>query len=170
MSSSIILPDLCVIIPASGKGTRYGEPKATALLETGESFLERIIAICKGADLNEIHPVCDRETPDMLSSLRLGISEQPGFAQYMVFPVDFPFVQSSTIRALLKKCSTDREAVIRPVYLGRNGHPIIIPASLDLSASVFEGGLAALIRNSGLQVTDLVVEDPGILRNVNYRF
>ena len=157
-----------MIIPASGKGLRFGGPKVNALLETGETFLERILTVCREAGLQQLHPVLNQDTEDMLSSLCLGISEMPGFCHYLVFPVDFPHVQVSTIRALLEASRDNPQAVIRPTYHGRTGHPIIIPGALDFSRKPPQGGLRALIHHSGLDILNLELSDPAILRNINH--
>ncbi|HRY84061.1 MAG TPA: NTP transferase domain-containing protein [Candidatus Cloacimonadota bacterium] len=160
--------NICAIILASGKGLRFGGPKAEALLETGESFLERAENLLRDIGLSCLRSVVNRDTPDMLSSLRLGVSECPDMDAYLVFPVDFPFVKKETILSLLQAACEYPGIVIKPTYRGDKGHPIIIPGNMDLSPEEISGGLAELIYKQGLTVLDLPVDDPGILRNVNY--
>ncbi len=161
-------PDLCAIILASGKGSRFGMPKAEALLDTGETFLSHIRNLLLESGLTNISAIIGRETPDMLSSLRLGISEAPPAEGYLVYPVDFPFVLPATIVSLIQAFLANPHSVIRPVYQGKSGHPIIIPAITDVYSLDSEGGLAGIIRRQGLSILDLPVTDPGVLRNVNY--
>lgn len=161
-------PELCAIIPASGKGSRFGQPKAEALLETGETFLQRVTGLVLGAGVNCIRSVVDRDTPDMLSSLRLGISECPGMDAYLIFPVDFPFVNPETVQSLVDAAQNYPGIVIKPSFQGVKGHPVIIPGNIDLYPEDCSGGLAGIIYRQGLTVLDLPVDDPGILQNVNY--
>lgn len=139
-----------------------------ALLETGETFLEHILNTCREAGLERLCPVLNRDTPDMLSSLRLGFRENPDCSHYLIFPVDFPYVRASTVQALAKASATHPTAIIRPSHQGRTGHPIIIPASQDWHMDLPRAGLAALIHHSGLDILDLELDDPGILRNINH--
>lgn len=160
--------NICAIILASGKGIRFGRPKAEALLETGESFLERAESLLQGCGLAGIRSVAGRDTPDMLSSLRLGVSECPVMDAYLVYPVDFPFVKPETVQSLIEAAREYPGIVIKPSFRGDKGHPIIIPGTIDLSADGCSGGLAELIYRQGLTVLDLPVDDPGILINVNH--
>ena len=159
---------ICAIILASGKGIRFGRPKAEALLETGESFLQRAENLLQDCGLAGIRSVVGRDTPDMLSSLRVGISECPEMDSYLVFPVDFPYVSKETIHSLIQAAWEYPGIVIKPTYRGDKGHPIVIPGSIDLSPEGASGGLAELIYRQGLTVLDLPVDDPGILINVNH--
>jgi len=161
-------PKICAIILASGKGSRFGMPKAEALLETGETFLQRVQSLVRDAGFEGIRSVVGCDTPDMLSSLRQGISECPGVDAYLVFPVDFPLVSQETLQILKEACAEYPGIVIKPSFRGTKGHPIIIPGNIDLSAEDETGGLAELIRRQGLTVLEVPVEDPGILRNINY--
>lgn len=104
----------------------------------------------------------------MLSSLRLGVSECPGVDAYLVFPVDFPFVSLQTVQILVQAAREYPDIVIKPSFGGIKGHPIIIPASIDLDLEEITGGLADIIRTQGLTVLDVPVDDPGVLRNINY--
>lgn len=110
----------------------------------------------------------DRDTPDMLSSLRLGFQENPDYSHYLIFPVDFPYVRASTLQALAKASAAHPAAIIRPTYQGRSGHPIIIPATQDWHLELPQPGLAALIQHSGCDILNLELDDPGILRNINH--
>ena len=88
---------------------------------------------------------------------------------YLVFPVDFPFVKPPTVVALVQKHQQNPNAVIRPLYKNNRGHPILIPACINLDNDDKQQGLKYIIRNSGLPVYDVPVEDDGILKNVNTR-
>ena len=60
-------------------------------------------------------------------------------------------------------------AVVKPVWDGRSGHPVLIGAALfpGVRAAADDETLRGIIASSGLPVRSLAVEDPGIVRNIN---
>ncbi len=144
-------------------------PKADAGFE-GKSFLQMITEKLLWVGLNYFVARYS-DTADMLATLRKAVKEIQGngetAAAYLVFPVDFPFVRQETLSLLLSIYRQSPEAVIRPVYDGQKGHPVIIPASLDLESDDQGLGLKGIIGNSNLPLIDIPVPDKGILRNIN---
>ncbi len=165
---SMPLCEIIAIIPASGKGSRFGSPKAVALLE-GKTFAETIIGTLKAAGLRSIHLASYADTDDMLATLRRARQElkDSGAAGYLIFPVDFPFVTADSVLRMMACFRKMPDKVVRPLHKGAPGHPVIIPAALDLDADDHGKGLRGIIQSSGIEVTDLAVGDPGILRNIN---
>ena len=166
--SSIPLPDIIAIIPASGKGSRFGSPKAEALLE-GKTFAETIIETLKAAGLRSIHLASYADTDDMLATLRRARRElkDSGAAGYLIFPVDFPFVTADSVLRMIACFRKMPDKVVRPLHKGKPGHPVIIPAALDLEQPDNGKGLRGIIQASAMTIHDLDVNDPGILRNIN---
>ncbi len=160
------LSDILAIIPASGKGERFGMPKADAEID-GISFAEHITGLLRAGGVANIVLARYPDAPDMLSSIKRAVSEHPGYQAWLIWPVDHIFVRPATLQALLGGWTARPDAVIRPVFNGRNGHPVIVPAWLDMDAEHHGQGLAALIRDQVCTVIDVPVEDIGILRNVN---
>lgn len=173
------------IILASGKGTRFGKPKAEADYK-GFSFLDRIGATLKEAGVQNIHVAQNYVTPDMLATLKQAVTElekgwildsagktnspeSQEYSSYLIFPVDFPFVQAATIRTLVEAHYTHPKAIIRPCYYGFCGHPIVIPSDLDLQADDHGKGLKGIISFCGKPVIDIQVQDEGIHKNINYQ-
>lgn len=72
---------------------------------------------------------------------------------------------------MLREAFDDGEAsLLRPRYLGRHGHPVIVARALfgelrDADPSV---GARAVFRRDPGRVRDVDVDDPGILRDVDY--
>ncbi len=165
------MKQLLALILASGQGKRFGMPKAEAL-HNGKSFLDTICSSLEQAGL-AYHVARYPDTADMLATLRRARSEvlqestHNDYSGFLVFPVDFPFVRSETLDSLARVHSQSPDAVIRPVYNGLRGHPIIIPASLELGSHEVSQGLKEIIRQSGIARLDLSVNDPGIIRNIN---
>ncbi|MBW6514647.1 MAG: NTP transferase domain-containing protein [Candidatus Syntrophosphaera sp.] len=163
------LSDLIAVIPASGKGGRFGQPKALASYE-GKAFAEHITSTLLESGVDNVIVAVGYDTPDMLATLRQAIDEQGNTAAkgYLVWPVDHPFVRKDTVLNLIQAWREQPVAVIRPSHGGQSGHPIIIPAWLDLNADDGGQGLAGLIRAQACTVIDVPVEDPNVLRNINY--
>jgi len=161
--------NVLAIILASGKGTRFGMPKAEAGFE-GKSFLTLILETLEQVGLGYFVARYS-DTTDMLATLRKAAKEinDKGISAtaYLVFPVDFPFVRPETLSTILTVYWQSPEAVIRPVCEGHRGHPILIPANLDLDCDDQGLGLKGIIRNSHLPLIDIPVQDRGILRNIN---
>jgi CTP:molybdopterin cytidylyltransferase MocA len=162
--------EIAAIIPASGKGGRFGTPKANAGLN-GKTFAQMVHATLKEAGITKIILAEAYDTPDQLSTIRQAVREKlpPQATGIVVFPVDHPFVLAATVRALCNAWLSNRDAAIRPIYEGKPGHPVIIPAWLDLDQDDGGQGLAGLIRSQACTVIDLPVDDRGVVRNINAR-
>jgi len=177
------------IILAAGSGSRIGTPKYRLPLGTS-TFLQTIVAQATRLGLSPI--VCVVSSAErsliaaqtggsvrivvnakpergMLSSVIEGLRhlvESPGA---LVMPVDHPYVSDSTISALVRRIGVHPDHLIKPVFQGRGGHPVLIPAAafhavLEADYSV---SLREVIASSGIQVERLEVEDEGVVRNIN---
>ncbi len=106
-------------------------------------------------------------------SIALGLGllpADPGGA--LIHQVDFPQVAVSTFRSLalefgLTPGAEDR--IFLPVHEGRRGHPIVLGRSLWAAVMAMgkDEPLRDLIRQDVSRVTEVRVDDPGILHNVN---
>ena len=184
-------PTVGAVILAAGAGERLGGPKLRQGAG-GRTFLERVLAtvvaagcapvvcVVRAADRDwaaaQVEPaggtVVVNPAPERgaLSSLRLGLDRLGACAGALVAPVDHPFVAAATCRALVAAFAARTDAVVKPVWEGRSGHPVIIPRELfpRIPAEDRSGGLAAVIQASGLREIHLGVEDPGVCRNINF--
>ena len=94
----------------------------------------------------------------MFDSVCIGLRELEGkCSKVLISPVDVPAVKAETVKALLA-ASGD---VVRPVYKGKNGHPIVldgkcIGAVLSYSG---EGGLRGAIDALGFEVKEIECDD-----------
>jgi CTP:molybdopterin cytidylyltransferase MocA len=183
------------IVLAAGAGRRMGfRPKALLPID-GESFLARVVRTCRDGGCVDVWIVVPAEPPGvlafaqslracaivnpdpergMLSSVQIGVRAAApataGTVSYLVFPVDHPRVQASTVRSLLGVRVQEREGKwIRPVYEGRGGHPILVPgpATAGLLERDPREPLRDALRGIGLEPLDVPVEDPGVLVNLN---
>ncbi len=174
MPSGVSTPfdELVAIIPAAGKGSRYGIPKAQAVIE-GITFLDLVTATIISAGIDRIIAVTGIETADMLASIRHGITRAKETAMgefpirgFLIFPVDHPLVRPQTVIALCSCFRANPEAVVIPRYEQRNGHPVIIPASIDLDLPASHG-LSQIIRESDVITIHLDTDDANVIRNLN---
>ena len=113
---------------------------------------------------------------DMLSSIKLGLSLINSSLSNFDFrlstaliPVDHPFVSSNTYSTLLTASKENPGKIIRPSFISKAGHPIIIPAAFAKEIlSSNEEKLNVIIKKSSVETHDISVNDEYILRNINY--
>jgi len=162
--------DLIAIIPAAGKGNRFGMPKVDASYN-GITFAERIIMTLTTAKLDKYILVRDVETPDMLGSIRLGM--QKALSEYgrpdgwVIWPVDHPAVKAETVTTLSTAFAERRNSIIIPRCNGKSGHPIILPGCFVIHEESNPLGLKGLIIHSDHPVHYVETQDGSILRNFN---
>jgi len=165
-----IIVKIVALIPASGKGTRFGMPKVDASYN-GISFAEMIRNTLTEARISDIYLIRDIETPDMLATLKTGMQralhEQERPDGWLIWPVDHPTVRSSTIRMLVNVFTDKANSVIIPRHQNQNGHPILVPGALVIPEQPDPLGLKGVILKSGFPVFHIDVDDVGILFNFN---
>jgi len=182
------------IVPAAGKSERFGSAKLLAdiggeplVVHTIRSLLDGgvgtvVLVVAPGSpliDLREppevlgapaveivVNPEPDR---GMFSSIQAGLVGREGGIM-LVLPADMPFVRSGTVAAVLA-ASAAGDAVILPTFRGSHGHPIGLPGSLRdvvLEADPRRASLKQVLASSGLERRELAVEDPGVLKDVDF--
>jgi CTP:molybdopterin cytidylyltransferase MocA len=161
---------IIALIPAAGKGSRYGMPKVDALYN-GITFSQMILNTLQSAGIETSYIIRDIETPDMLASLKVGMNTFHSQAVHpdgwLIWPVDHPTVKAETVKLLIQFFATHTNSVIIPCHNSHSGHPIIIPASLALPDYPLPNGLKDVIMLSHFPVHHVEVDDPAILHNIN---
>lgn len=176
------------LILAAGEGTRFGGPKALAVLE-GRTFLQRVHDAARGAGLGTILVVSRRtigataalagdpvvvvnDDPgsDMFESIRLGVDEarQRRAAGVVVLPVDHPLVEAADCAAIARALSDGRIAV--GFAEDRRGHPVGVPESAFdalLSFAPSDGGTLRSFLAARRDSTERVAVSPGAFLGVN---
>jgi molybdenum cofactor cytidylyltransferase len=155
----------------------------------GRSFLAHVVELLASAGVGPICCVVAAEdapwarqevmdaavcmNPDpargMLSSVIVGLAFLQGNAGALIAPVDHPYVRVSTMRRLLNTFAASPEHIIKPVYRGRAGHPIILPRTV-FPAVLEPSGMVTLrevLVQAGVEVRYVDVDDEGVLVNVN---
>jgi molybdenum cofactor cytidylyltransferase len=179
------------ILLAAGRGRRFdplgarnkllqplgsGEPVVAASASTLLSVLPRVIAVVPPQDggvadalraLGCEVTLCAQADSGMAASLVNAIAYSlPQADAWLVALGDMPYVAPSTLRALLDALAGGA-GIAAPVFEGRRGNPVAfsavhLPALLALQG---EHGARALLKTAS--VTEVAVDDPGILRDID---
>ncbi|MCS6915175.1 MAG: nucleotidyltransferase family protein [Myxococcales bacterium] len=176
------------MILAAGASRRMGRPKALLPVPgTGEPFLERIVRTARTAGVQALvtvvappHGAAIREAlpalvlawnpePErgMLSSVWCGLAAlPPGLAGVLLWPVDVPLVQPTTVQRLLGE---HRGQITIPTYGSQGGHPIWIPADLipAVYALPLQEGLRGLRLRHPERILRLPVLDAAVVVDVD---
>lgn len=178
------------VVLAGGDGGRLGTPKSKLAIGA-ETYLERIVHNLREAGVHRVSvvmpaplaewgasvvpgtivvPVADPNAP-MIASLRAGTEALAGEGSVVVALVDHPFVAAGTYRLLAETANANPGCVIKPVYSGRSGHPIVIPPAVVQQVLVpgETSSLRDLIRQSGVRQCIVAVDDGGVVWNINTR-
>ena len=181
----------CVIL-AAGLGKRYGGPKAEAQSDAGIRFLDLVIELARNAGLDPVVAVVGSNTMvpadvrgvvnprgegEQIETARLGLAavdaslvESGGedVMGTMLWPVDHPFVEATTVRALIESISTSDPDVAVPVHDGRRGHPVYFARRRwENLRGVADGGARAVLRSLGPLVVEVPVNDAGVLADID---
>lgn len=182
------------IVLAAGKSTRMGRPKANLPLGDGDTFLSRIIATFRAADVDDVLVVvghdraaildalsqtaaCARivENPDyergQLSSMIAGFNaiDRPGVVASLVTLVDVPLVSPATVRAVVNRYRQTHAPVVRPVRGDEHGHPVLLDRSLFDAIRRADPALGAkpVVRAHVSAVGDVLVNDDGAFLDID---
>ncbi len=175
------------VIVAAGMSSRMGDFKP--MLNIGSiSIAQRIVATLRQAGVSRIVMVTgynavalerhlagnglvflrneDYEHTQMFDSAKIGLRYlQEKCGRILFTPVDIPLFTAATVETLLQ--STAELAC--PVCEGRQGHPILISSALvdRILADTGEGGLKGALSRCGAELTEIPVDDPGILHDAD---
>lgn len=103
---------------------------------------------------------------DMLTSIQLGLAALSSETQLVfVTPADIPLASPDTLKQML----TMDAQVVRPMYQGRGGHPLLLRADAVEQVLIWQGsgGLKGLLNTGTLDVACVETDDPGILMDAD---
>ena len=175
------------VIVAAGMSSRMGDFKP--MLNIGSiSIAQRVVATLRQSGVTRIvmvtgHNAQELErhlannglvflrneqyrTTQMFDSAKIGLEYMKNKCDGILFtPVDIPLFTASTVSALM----TSGASLACPVCSGRHGHPILISSRLvdTLLAYRGEGGLGGAIEHCGTEMTEIPVEDIGVLHDAD---
>ena len=175
------------LIVAAGMSSRMGEFKP--MLNIGSiSIAQRIVATLRQSGVTRIvmvtgHNAWELEhhlanngliflrneqyrTTQMFDSAKIGLEYLKDKCDGILFtPVDIPLFTASTVSALMD-CGA---RLVCPVCEGRRGHPLLIGTELVDTILDYrgEGGLGGAIEHCGAEMTEIAVEDSGILHDAD---
>lgn len=175
------------IVPAAGKGERFGGAKLLAdvrgeplLNHTIRSLLDggvsRVVVVVPPvsammvplfADARVMTTVNADPARGMFSSIQAGASGAVGDL-LLILPGDMPFVRPATIVALLE-AAQETGLAVSPRHQGRRGHPLALPGRLRAAilAAKADTTLSAVLAADGIARIDIDVDDPGTLKDVD---
>ena len=184
---------ILAIVPAAGRGARFGSTSATPtkLLASvdGEPMLDRtlgslieggvervVVVVGPGGALEKLTRLGDPRVrvvtnpdpaPGMLSSIQAGWASAEG-DPVLVLPGDMPFVRAQTVRVVIETCRSTG-AIVSPRTGGKRGHPVGLPGALRAAvlAAPPASTLKDVIDAGTLRRVAVDVDDPGVVRDVD---
>lgn len=112
--------------------------------------------------------LCERANEGMGATLAEAAGVTSGWEVVLIALADMPLVKASTYQALVHVCS--RDGIAAPCYRGRRGNPVCFGAAWleHLRQSSGDRGARDLLAAHPQSVTEVDVDDAGILRDVDY--
>ncbi len=176
----------CVVL-AAGAGTRFGEPKAGALVRSGVRFVDAVVETARAAGADPIIVVgppglamppgtigvtnADARG-EQVQSLRLGLARLVSVAVdgALVWPVDHPYVDAESVIAILETVRRTGAPIVLPVFEGRRGHPVYFSRDCWRAlATVKDGGARAVVRAHAGEIVEVPVINIGVVRDIDTR-
>lgn len=177
------------LVLAAGEGRRFGGSKLTeplggstvlgGALASLAPFCAHLVVVCGAhaavvaAARAALPAVILAENPEwekgMFSSVLAGVCALPPGGALFILPGDIPLVAPAVCRALLDHAAAHPERICIPVYEGRRGHPVLLPAAAvaRLRAADPAGNLRDFLHAEGF--AEVPVADAGILRDIDTR-
>lgn len=180
-----------VVILARGGGARMGGPKAGLELPgTGRTFLQMVVDLYAGRDwpltvvfgpegrdrvtvpagVRVLHGPAGGDTA--LTVVTAWKADAPAFApptHYWAHPVDLPLVSAPTVARLAEVSRRDPRSVIRPLFDGRPGHPVIVPRTVVRSVAADQDSrvlpFRKILDRLPVPLVDVPGSDDGVTRD-----
>lgn len=170
-----------VLLLASGASRRFGSDKRLALLPSGLTLLEHMLAIIDSAGLPWRVTARQGDSLDIPHKLELlradegmasSIAEavallSDDFDALMILPVDLPLLRSDTLNRLAR--GVGRDTLRRPVVDGQPGHPVVFGKAYygDLVALAGEGGAQSVLNKHLQRLERVAVDDRGVCCDID---
>ena len=179
---------IAATVLAAGDSRRMGFPKALLKLH-GKTFLQTILTKLRDAGINGGYVVLGREHVKIFEQNDLGLFEAvqneeidagpvgsirsvlrmvpEDVASLLVWPVDMPHVQTSTVRAIVNP-QTELPIMV-PVWRDRRGHPILLKRKIfqEILQLPLDGTVRDVVRSDAKRVHRVDVDDSAIVDSIN---
>lgn len=183
------------VVLAAGQSVRMGEVKQ--LLRLGEqTMLERTLENVRSARVDEVILVLGfsaemirRQLPvSLLDGLKLVINEQYGKGMAgslreglravsaeidaaLIALADQPFIRPETLDRIIERYRDSDAKIAIPFYRGTRGNPVMLDRSVFAEAMALEGdaGFRAIFGRHASGITEVDVDDPGVLLDIDDR-
>jgi molybdenum cofactor cytidylyltransferase len=183
---------ISAIVLAAGESSRMGRPKQM-LAWRGKTLLRHVLDSLIDSDADEIVLVLGYEAeairnsltdlqikivinPDyklgMASSLRAGLlAIDPGSEAFLVLLADQPGIGPEIVNRLIRgfRQADPRRGIVRPVYRGRQGHPVLIGAQYLQEALQLKGDVGArqILIDHPDDILEIDVDQDAILEDID---
>jgi molybdenum cofactor cytidylyltransferase len=156
-----LLPDKLPVAAHAAAAFREALPEVVAVVRPGAEEIALLLRSCACSIT-----VCSDAHQGMGASLVHAVRSTQDAAGWVIGLADMPYVQSSTIRVLADAVSAGAGIAV-PAWQGRRGNPVAFSrAHLDgLLRLGGDEGARRLLRAH--PVTEVPVDDPGILRDID---
>jgi molybdenum cofactor cytidylyltransferase len=106
----------------------------------------------------------------MFSSIQAGVRRLgPEYKAFFVNPVDIPLVRPATLKRLIDAAAENPDRIIYPAFLGKRGHPPLIPSELIPGILKWDknGGLKAVLKAYEKLALEVPMPDSFILFDID---
>jgi molybdenum cofactor cytidylyltransferase len=137
-------------------------PVCTRIIVVGGYQVERLYPLVESYD-DKVLIVTNREyEKGMFTSVKRGIAEVTA-SRFFLTPGDCPLITVDILRKLLENGGE----IVKPVYRGRGGHPILLPYTCikEILAEPEDSNLKLYLDKK--QVTQIETEDESILLDID---
>lgn len=161
------MPLPVVIVLASGRGERFlasgGSTHKLQALLGNKTVLQHTLDAVRASGLPFYLEASG--SPGMGDSIAAAVRANPEASAWLILPADLPLLQPETIRRVAE--APAQQAVVRPVYQGRHGHPVRFARALGPQLMGLEGnqGAALIVKAQG--ATELIVDDAGCVTDID---
>ncbi|SRR6266542_1349007 len=184
------MADVAAIVLAAGESSRMGRAKPLLPLN-GSTFLSHLLDEIRASRVSRTlivlghHPEVVLEAmPEVapititneeyklgqLSSLHAGLREIGDAPEAVLMCLaDHPFITHEVIDAIIQAHERTRRPIVVPTYGGGRGHPTLFARALygELLVAPLDQGARVVVRAHATEVLELVVDEPGILADVD---
>lgn len=176
-----------ILVMAAGRARRFGSDKRLATLPDGRRSIEALLdqldasglpaLVCLGPNDTEVAAIldsrgfpwqfCQRSPEGMGGTLAEGIVCAGAWKGALIALADMPWIKGGTYKAVADQL--DEGSICVPTFAGRRGHPVGFGRRYfsEIAKLTGDTGARSLLQKFQANVMDFVVDDPGILQDID---